>query len=991
MAHQVDTPEGSRDGVTPPPTTWARVLHPALVGRDSELVAIEEQVEQVLSGAFRVVLLRGAAGVGKSRLAAEVLARHAENALCLSARSYRWGAAASFGAWIEALDRHLRTQSPEELEGLFEPRPDLAVLLATVASARGVPQREPDRGRLLEALVELFDRLCVDRPVLVLLDDIHLADSSSWEALRYLGRRLGESPIGVVATARPEDLTRRPIVTEVLVGLNEDALMTPLDLRPLTATEIAALAHQVLRADPRVQSAFVPAALVSWLLERSMGHPLFVIGLLRALIDEGADLVAPQLERLPTSLRERIALEVDVLADEHRRVLEALAVVDRRIEVRDLERVADQSREQLAQSLEALVRSGLVTDRLTGGELSFEISHPIVQGAIYEAIGSARRLSLHRTVGRTLLTSGHLGTAAGHLARSAGPGDNEAIDALCQTMVQAEARGFYLEAIAVLDALLDVLPADDDRWLVVLEAMDWQSEWVLSHLAENDAATAIAAMERIDTHLRGKEDLAARATVQFHLAAFLSFGAGQLAQAERACRTAIDLFARAGAEERSELARNELAWIRGGAGDLDHQAELAIHVAEGAERAGRQRAATHAAGTAAYALGLLGRFLEAERLFDRSVELAHADGNHYRIAWAQAQRGCMLSLCGRLEEALNSVDSAFECDRRAPDAIAYEDLAHGLWLAGRLEEALDNLDRSAIRRHVQGSRRRAWGSALAARLHAEMGRPGRARTSLDQAISTYRGERFLVWGFWSSWTDGLLTWQKRGPEAAVTTLDEVAAELAKIGSMPYEALVLIELAEVAVETGDPERVEQTASRLQEIARRLDTRLHWALARLGAGHAHLAMARMEHAAEEAAEAAAVLGSRGYTLHAASAEQLLGRARRTMDRPGSVEALQGAADTFDRCGAIWRRDRVLAELPRLGSRGRRAAASVRGPTALTPRERQVAALAARGYTAEEVAQTLFIGRRTVESHLASSYAKLGVASKRELMKRRDEMGL
>jgi DNA-binding CsgD family transcriptional regulator len=90
-------------------------------------------------------------------------------------------------------------------------------------------------------------------------------------------------------------------------------------------------------------------------------------------------------------------------------------------------------------------------------------------------------------------------------------------------------------------------------------------------------------------------------------------------------------------------------------------------------------------------------------------------------------------------------------------------------------------------------------------------------------------------------------------------------------------------------------------------------------------------------------------------------------------------------FDACGAVVRRRWVAEDMRRLGARGRRAAArAVAGPAALTKREREVARLAIEGRTAKEIAAALFIGERTVETHLAGAYAKLGVSSRVELVR-------
>jgi len=124
--------------------------------------------------------------------------------------------------------------------------------------------------------------------------------------------------------------------------------------------------------------------------------------------------------------------------------------------------------------------------------------------------------------------------------------------------------------------------------------------------------------------------------------------------------------------------------------------------------------------------------------------------------------------------------------------------------------------------------------------------------------------------------------------------------------------------------------------------------------------------------------------------ACAFELRGLMSLDLDRAVAVDALEQAAVLFDAGGGAWRRDRVLEVLRNQGSRGRRVAAAL-GPTSLTERERDVARLAAQGYSAREIGEKLFIGARTVEGHLARAYAKLGVSSKVELARRAEELGL
>ena len=497
-------------------------------------------------------------------------------------------------------------------------------------------------------------------------------------------------------------------------------------------------------------------------------------------------------------------------------------------------------------------------------------------------------------------------------------------------------------------------------------------------------------MERVRRRADEAGDPRAQAAVRSYLASFLSFGLCQLDQAVEECRAAIELFERANEQESALLAMNELAWIQGCAGNLAADADLALQVCAKADAAGYRRVLILAAGTAGYALGMLGRFDEAEVSFGQSIELAEVDGNTYRLAWSHAHLGTIRSLRGPLDEAIASVEAALDADLAAPDALALEYMAQCAWLNGRLESALSWLDQSAVRRPVNGSRRRAWGQALAARLHAEMGHPARAEELLRSAKGTYADSDLLTWSVWCWWNDGVLAWMIGDDERSTAALDRARKRLADMGAVALEVLVLADVAEIAADAGDFDRAAAIAARSGTLSSACGGVLAPALARLARGWSDLASGRPEAVIEPAAQLTETLASAGYRFHAAVASDLLARAMERHDRAAAIERLRDAAESFEACGARWWRDRTLRRLGQLGSRGRIAAAAGRGAESLTDRERDVALLARRGYTAKEIGERLFIGRRTVETHLQTIYSKLGVRSKRDLVRYLDDVG-
>ncbi len=154
-----------------------------------------------------------------------------------------------------------------------------------------------------------------------------------------------------------------------------------------------------------------------------------------------------------------------------RATLELLTVIGYRAELRDLLRLSGQSLDDLAAILDRLRQVRLVAELEEGGELLYEISHPLIQEAIYSQISGARRRSLHRHAARVLVEAGRYGAAASHVVQAANPGDDEAIETLCEALRRAEAGEHHREALALLEALLTMVPAGDKRWRKVVAVM----------------------------------------------------------------------------------------------------------------------------------------------------------------------------------------------------------------------------------------------------------------------------------------------------------------------------------------------------------------------------------------------------------------------------------------------------------------------------------------------------------------------------------------
>jgi DNA-binding CsgD family transcriptional regulator len=194
---------------------------------------------------------------------------------------------------------------------------------------------------------------------------------------------------------------------------------------------------------------------------------------------------------------------------------------------------------------------------------------------------------------------------------------------------------------------------------------------------------------------------------------------------------------------------------------------------------------------------------------------------------------------------------------------------------------------------------------------------------------------------------------------------------------------------VAAEIDARGYVEEAASELEEIGAGIDRNLYKALAATGRAWAHVLANKPEAASETARAAVGLLGKSAYRPFHARALDVLGRSLLSTDRHAAADALGKAAAIFAECGAVQRRQRSLEVLRSLGQLGRRQAIASTGAGSLTPREREVVRLAEEGLSAREIGKRLFISERTVETHLANAYAKLGVSSRLELVRKAAEL--
>ncbi len=956
----------------------------ALIGREAELERLEAALHDAIAGRLRVVLLVGDPGVGKTRLASEFVGRHREGVDALSARAYPLGATASLGLWVEALERRLRTfPETDVLKLCGGDVDDLAALLPSVGGAARVqPGAERPRIRLLAALAGLLQRLSARSTVVVTFDDVHLADGSSWEALNYLSRNLTDSSLLILLAARPAELRDHPVAAEVVRALEQEGLLSRVPLQPLSAAEVRALAAELVRRP-------VPDELVDWLVERAQGSPLFVTGLVRALLEEGGDLSHPALQSLPEDLADRVQARLPRLDSADRSTLDLLAVIGYRAELGDLLRLSGRSLEDLGRILERLARVRLVAEIEEGRELLYEIAHPLIQEAIYAQIGGARRRALHRHAARVLVESGSYGAAASHVMKAADAGDEEAIVTLCEALRQAEAGEHHREALRLLEALLDMLPAGDVRWRRVVDVMPLTPEWVVDHRADAAADVGVQAMRRADQVLERVGDDDHRAAVKFSLGSLLAWGMCDLEAGRAFIDDARRLFLEAGDRRGALLSTNELGYHFGMADEGSTHERLARDVLAVAEQSDDQFLRLQALCSLAWALYPAGRLEESLSVIEDGIAVATASDKVYRRSYLLGMKASVQHLLGEKPQG-RDLELAREVNRAYRDTLILDFTANMAWQAGDLPAAV-----AAVRDQMAWdggvSTRRALGVGIAVVSLAEMGRHDEAaelQTTLDAA---FRGRACWILSRLADWSRSAMVALSGNQLAGLTSLAAITEDTVANQYWSWARWMVADMAESAAYAPDPALARRAHALLSADPWPPAGSPHEALRSFVAGAAASAARDYEMAAAALGDAVGQFEAAGWRLFEGRALALLGVSLAPFDRARAAEVLERAASRFGACQATVRRQRVLSVLAGLGARGRRRRAVLAGPDALTERERQVIRLAVEGYQARQIAERLFIGERTVETHLANAYAKLGVSSKLELVRHAAELDI
>jgi predicted ATPase len=408
-----------------------RVASPTFVGRVEELDVLEAARMRAATSEPAVVLLGGEAGVGKTRLVAELAARCAAAAtrvLCGGCVPVADGALA-YAPIVEVLRALVAEFGTDPVRRLIGPSwPELARLLPTLGEPQATgPPGQDAQARLFELLLGLIGRLGEETPLLLVVEDLHWADRSTRDLLAFLVRNLRRERVLLVVTYRSDE-TGRARPGPYLAELGRAGPVQRLELPRFERAETLAQLSAILGAAPATD-------LVDAVFARSEGNPFFTEELLAA-VRAGSD-------ALPETLRDLLQGRVEALPEPARHVLRAAAVAGRRVPHRLLAAVAGLGDREQTEALRAAVAQQLLVTRF--GEDGYEFRHALLQEAVYAGLLPGERARLHATLATAVAahpdwSSGTAATVAAELAHHwQAAGDLErALPAAIQAAGQAE-------------------------------------------------------------------------------------------------------------------------------------------------------------------------------------------------------------------------------------------------------------------------------------------------------------------------------------------------------------------------------------------------------------------------------------------------------------------------------------------------------------------------------------------------------------------------
>lgn len=413
----------------------------ALVGRTPELDRLRRSSGPGPVPSGGAVLLSGDAGIGKSRLVAE-LAEEARREGRLVVSGHCVGASGDTLAWLPFVElvAEISEVAPDALAEVLAAHPALTALRP--GSSTGHPAADP--GLIAEAVHALLTTVALERPLLVVVEDVHWADHSSRDLLTVLLTRGFAVPVTLVVTYRTDDLHRRHPLHDVLTVWTRLPLVTRVDLAPLPSAEM----HRLVRA---LEGAPGTSAEVGGVVDRAGGNPFFA----EEIVAGGDSSATPQ------DLSRLLRIRLDRLDEPARHLVRAASLAGRSIDPELLGDVTGLDPDALDEALHQALEHHILEQ---AGDGEFRFRHSLLGETVADELLPGARRRLHHAWLRALQTRPDRGPAADLARHAAATGDTDtAATAATEAGDEALRMGGARDALRLYESALGWIRSDPGR------------------------------------------------------------------------------------------------------------------------------------------------------------------------------------------------------------------------------------------------------------------------------------------------------------------------------------------------------------------------------------------------------------------------------------------------------------------------------------------------------------------------------------------------
>ncbi len=949
-------------------------VSPVLVGRETELGALDGAFAGVLTGTARAVLLGGEAGVGKSRLVEEFSARaRAQGARLLLGGCLELGVDgfpfAPFTAVLRQLVRELGTDGVAELVG--GRTSELARLLPEFGEPEGDGSGH-HQARLFELVLTLLDRLAQRGPVVLVIEDAHWADRSSRDLLAFLIRNLGAvAALMVVVTYRTDELHRGHPLRPLLAELDRLERVARHELDRLTRQEVGELMTRLRGTEPdggRVEKFFT----------RSEGNPLFV----EALMEADGRIAC----ELPESLRDLLLAGVERLPEETGELLRVAGAGGVRIEHRLLAAVSGLDERALTRSLRPAVENNVL---VVEGE-GYRFRHALIREAIHDDLLPGEHTRLHTRYAEALeddVTLVPPGRAAAELAHHWYAAHNLewALISAWKAAQEADRAAAYAEELRMRERVLELWERVPDAEQKIgatrqeaLRQAVWAAEWAGD--GERGIKLASAALREADDPLSRAWLLERRGRMRHQLGRrdwledlqeavrLVPAEPPSAARAQALAALAQHLFLGVGVKEAKRTADEALEAARA-AGDRKSEAHVLLSLICLMDEPDYEKG--------------VGEEGEGWYLLDQAERIAEEMGAGQLMLRGAINRSHLLEGSGRhaeaVEVAARGIERAKEiglfCIQGSFLSINHAESLHSL---GRWDEAVEVIERALEADPPRAHR--ACLVLLRGELGLARGDHPLAERGLEVAyqFSRWEVDRRLQEHYPVLRLEAGLRLAEGDPRAALAALEPVLKATGRPDDSRY-AWPVLAIGAAACHT--VAELEPLAARAAGLAVQGPVQRAWSLTfRAESARCRGRDPRWDSVADAWAELGQPYPRAQALYRAAEHDAAEGR------RARAVERLAEAAVLARDLGAA----PLLADVEdlrqRLGS-GARASSS----HGLTARELEVLARLVDGGSNKEIAEALFISAKTASVHVSNILAKLGVSSRTEAAAAARRLGL